>query len=365
MAKTINDIATGLRVPSQVSLNPKQEAVSENALKNLGLNNTLAYTYYHGMTVFCIAEESTWVWRKPKAGEIGLLTAAFVYPLGRIVDDINYGGQAYNFFKVITTQDIKSILNTLDLNLEWKKGDDYFAKPNNQLPSLVTDSVYSRRGYIGSLDPGVQSNLIVHPAFLVDGDTIPCKLLEANILNLAVYIKDYSRISAYSPKLVISKYTYSKRRADSTRIGETNLKRVRKGSFKVNTVPNLIRPNYIPLSGKYQVIDFGQEHYFRTDPIFAQGGYFPTPNTDMPTLLYTRGNGSRYSQTKFDSVNETLDFRAFVYLEFQIELTIDTKKYLSHSLERIKMFVTTKMAVGATPDLYDVPYPVRIRYKHT
>jgi len=361
---TVNDIATGLRVPSQIPLNPKQEAASENALKSLGTGNTLAYTYYEGMTVFCKAEESTWIWRKPHQGESGLLNSHFTYPSGRIVNGVNYGGQSFNFFKVKANQDIQSLLDNLKFSLDWKRGSDYYNKPATELPSLVTNSVHTRKGYVGCVDPIVASNLVVHPPTVYPVG--PCTLLEAHIFNLGVSIKDFSNIAPYAPKLVISKYSYSKNKGNTTRVGEANEDYSRKGSYKISKIPSLTRPNYIPLKGKYQVIDFGQEHYFRTETLYAAQ---TDENFPLPIALFSRGNGRRYTQTKFNSVVDGKDYydvRAFVYLEFQIEVTIDTRKYLSKPLQRLKMFIHTSIKESVEDSGIFDAYKERviIRYKH-
>ncbi len=356
MGKTVNDIPAGLRIPSQVSLNPKQEAVSENALKNLGTNNTLAYTYYHGMTVFCIAEESTWVWRRPKIGEQGLLPFHFQYPAGRIVDDINYGGLFYNFFKVSDKKDIDTLINSLNLTLDWKK-DKQYNKPATAIPSLAKDNVYSRKGYIGYLYPILASGQVLHP---IDPEIDePSKLFQVNVLNLGVKIKDYNKISAYDPKLHISRYTYSKRKGVSDRTQEVNgdkdLDYRRKGSFKLPVQSDPIRPSVIPLKNSYQILDFGQEHYFATEQFYASNG-----SEDVPLIIHTRGNGTRYSQVRS---SERKNIRAFVYLELQVSVTIDGIVHLSKPLQRIKMFVNYIVQESDPAVWNNFITPPTIRYK--
>lgn len=44
-----NDVQTGLRVVSQIPLDEKTHFASEAALKNLGTDNNLAFSYYKGM----------------------------------------------------------------------------------------------------------------------------------------------------------------------------------------------------------------------------------------------------------------------------------------------------------------------------
>jgi hypothetical protein len=89
----------GFYVVTQLPLDPKSSSPSENDLKNLGLNNTLAFCYPKGLIVDCLAEESQWVWREAIGQEQGLLLQNFIYPLNHSAGDIDYSLKPYNFFK--------------------------------------------------------------------------------------------------------------------------------------------------------------------------------------------------------------------------------------------------------------------------
>lgn len=99
MANFIN-IPSGLKIPSQFPLDPKTRSLSEATLKDLGINNNLAYTYYKGLEVLCLAENKTYIWDRAdtNVGVTKLLVNNFVYPDNFIVDDIVYSNKAYNFF---------------------------------------------------------------------------------------------------------------------------------------------------------------------------------------------------------------------------------------------------------------------------
>jgi hypothetical protein len=104
MSTSIN-IISGLGIPSQIPLNPKENISSEAALKDLGLNNNLAFTYEQGLIVYCRLEGTRYEWREVKSGEelTGLRDTDFIYPDGTITDDIDYSNKKYNFFLVTTT----------------------------------------------------------------------------------------------------------------------------------------------------------------------------------------------------------------------------------------------------------------------
>lgn len=100
------DIAKGLRVSTQIPLDKKLWIKSKSNL-NLDGDNSLAFSFYFGMRVYCAEEKETYEWR-PVSGETteGLLSEDFVYPNPFIVNGVSYGGTAYNFFKVMAAEDI-------------------------------------------------------------------------------------------------------------------------------------------------------------------------------------------------------------------------------------------------------------------
>jgi len=95
-----NDIINGLRVTTMLPLDAKGYFLNEDALKNLGVNNNLAFTYFDGMIAYSILEGKTYRWREPKQSETGLLLAHFQYPAGIVVGGINYSNKSYNFFEI-------------------------------------------------------------------------------------------------------------------------------------------------------------------------------------------------------------------------------------------------------------------------
>jgi hypothetical protein len=101
-----NNIPAGLKVPKQVPLDAKTYVASQAVLADLGFSNNLAYTYYDGLRVFCVAERSTYEWREVKPGEenVGLVLTDFTYPTGLVILDIDYSNKKYNFFKIENIQ---------------------------------------------------------------------------------------------------------------------------------------------------------------------------------------------------------------------------------------------------------------------
>lgn len=97
-----NDVQTGLRVVSQIPLDEKTHFLSEEDLKNLGINNNLAFTYYEGMQVYCVAEKTRYIWEESPTG---LLPVSFTYPNNLIVNGVDYSNKVYNFVPISTAPD--------------------------------------------------------------------------------------------------------------------------------------------------------------------------------------------------------------------------------------------------------------------
>lgn len=112
-----NDIPAGLRIPTQIPLDAKAFIIDEDALKNLGVNDNLAFTYFKRLRVICQTEGTEYEWKEMEEGDTGLLTSDFTYPPAWIVDGIDYSDKIYNFVLVqsgITPelQGLQSVLNT-------------------------------------------------------------------------------------------------------------------------------------------------------------------------------------------------------------------------------------------------------------
>lgn len=108
------NILSGLNIPSQIALDPKTRCINEPTLKNLGIDNNLAYTYYKGLEVTCIEERTKWEWKEVEIGDEKLLENDFVYPNGLIVEDIDYSNKSFNFAKVSIEVELQDLQNVLD-----------------------------------------------------------------------------------------------------------------------------------------------------------------------------------------------------------------------------------------------------------
>jgi len=116
----INDITNGLRIPGQIPLDSKLYCASEAVLANLGTSNNLAYTYYKGMVIYCVAEQTRYEWREVVGIESGLLPSHFTYPSGLVVFGIDYSNKVYNFFEVSVggALDQNNFVRTLPIEFE-------------------------------------------------------------------------------------------------------------------------------------------------------------------------------------------------------------------------------------------------------
>jgi hypothetical protein len=95
-----NNIPAGLKVPTQTPLDAKVHVASQAVLSNLGTSNNLAFTYYEGMIVYCVAEKTRWEWREVGGTGTKLLVTDFTYPNNLVVDGVTYSNRIFNFYQI-------------------------------------------------------------------------------------------------------------------------------------------------------------------------------------------------------------------------------------------------------------------------
>lgn len=355
--QSINDIPAGLRVPAQIPLDGKVYFASQSNLADLGPSNNLAFTYFKGMIAYCAQEQTRWEWREPNyPGEVGLLSSAFVYPSNLTIFGIDYSGKSYNFFPVTFTASQttpEQILNSLEMSFDWKRGNiTNTSKTPQDLPEGVTDNVYVRKGFIGFEKPIEQAGQVVHPQIFDGISTYKDPILfEALVSNLGVKIKDFSKIADFNPVLIISKYTPTTKKQPPIPKPGFHKTTWRKGSFKISQDNDTVRLTRVPIQAGYQVIDFGQEHYFKTIKGLQNTGIF----SGGVVLFNTRGAKCKYSQVSTTRMTS----KAFVYLQFHIEITVNGEAYLSAPLGRLKMIAQIQPTPGTD---YSVSFGDIIHY---
>lgn len=365
-----SDIVTGLRVSSQIPLDYACHKTNEAALANLGANNNLAYTYHKGQVFYAAAEETRWEWREPRfTGEAGLMPVNFTYTNDVIVNGIDYSLKKYNFFPYIPLEanNFQNIIDTLNVSIGWKNEDDENKQIKNpeDLPKKVTNNgqpaAFHRNGFVGYVDPIEELGLLKYPDYDPGNGnpTVNASTLELDILNLIVNISSFDLIRNYQPKLVISRYTPSriktrklpKLKPDGVTYYPSRVRTTAK--YKIATQESNIRPNKIPLSQGLNVVDFGQEHYFRTTLYFQED-----PDGEHPEIIFCpRGigiKGSNYNISAAKLQAREKEHYAFVYLQLHIEITVEGIKYLSVPLSRFKMGLIRKL----------VSTRIQIKYKN-
>lgn len=101
------DLLTGIRVTTQAPLDPKGYFKTLADMKDLGVSNRNAFTYYDSMKAICAENREEYIWRdRDNDDEIGLLDYDFVYPDGSIVDGTEYSFRVFNFFEFKKEQEI-------------------------------------------------------------------------------------------------------------------------------------------------------------------------------------------------------------------------------------------------------------------
>lgn len=288
-------------------------------------------------------------------------------------------------------------LRKLEMSFDWKNSDDFnTVKLPTDTPSGVTDSIYKRNGFIGYLKPlQVPVGQVQHPDYYNGTSMVSPILIEADIYNLGIKIKDFDKIKDYSPVVVISKYLPTRKHSvnsPSPIPGTSNPieyfpnNTYKKSSFKFTNDNDQVRVTRVPIQAQYQVVDFGQEHYFKTSKNFQ---FSKSLGGGQPEYVFeTRGAKKRYSQCKVPYNNAeagdtgkfiTVTSRAFVYLQFHIEIEVDGVKHISPALGRLKMIAsidtpsqdTLRFSDGQIVDYdyllseYQFTQRTKITFKHT
>lgn len=116
-----NDITAGLRVPSQSPLDVKLYVLTYAELETLGASDFKAFTYYKGMTIYCVENEKFYRWRNPVNGsEVGVLASNYTYPAGAVSFGIDYSGQVYNLFPLLEVDDLA--VENVGTGVQWYQG---------------------------------------------------------------------------------------------------------------------------------------------------------------------------------------------------------------------------------------------------
>ena len=141
----------GRRVQTQIPLDVKTYAQSEAALKNLGVNNNLAFTYIKGLIVYCVQEGTRYEWKEMTPDDIGLLDNNFIYPNNIVTFGIDYSNKEYNFVKAEQSFDQNNfvrqlLINENDLPFNYNESDiaDYILNlPESERTIAETDSKWN------------------------------------------------------------------------------------------------------------------------------------------------------------------------------------------------------------------------------
>lgn len=231
---------------------------------------------------------------------------------------------------------LRNTLNSLELILAWKNGDTQKSpKEIDDLNTIedtqgITDSIYTRDGIITNEMPDrLPSGRLKLPDSAIDFKRHTRPLIN----NLIVKIPEWASIKDYSPRLIISKYSWSKYKGKQDKpVGFENSPHWATAGYKFNKNLTDIRKNVISLQKGYQVLDIGQEYYFA-----VMKNFDGSPNSI--SRLHVRGANKRYqgmSKTDYTKLYNT-GFFAWVPLEFRIGITFEGKEIISKPLGRLKM----------------------------
>lgn len=247
------------------------------------------------------------------------------------ISNINNNGEG----SLSQSEVIKLALDTMDLKLSWKKGDRRYLKTKEEITAGVTNSIYTRNGFISYKELAVTgSNTLTN---------FDKNLWEVNeIMNLVFKFnkEKFDKLSSYSPKIVIYRYkdTNYKGLQDPQYSNSANLNENRHSGYKLSKSDLIYRPNKIPINKSLQVIDIGQEHYFRLNEEYS---VINNPTFVNLKKFSARGLGNKFRSLTGEPINGKRPHKkAWVWLEFALEIDYNGQVLLSKPLSRVKMILT-------------------------
>ena len=91
-------IAKGLYVAAQLPLDAKAYFPTLTQLKDLGISNYNAFTYYEWLRVTCVETDSEFVWKEVDVLYTGgALDDNFQYPVDTLSNGVDYSNRYFNF----------------------------------------------------------------------------------------------------------------------------------------------------------------------------------------------------------------------------------------------------------------------------
>lgn len=238
-----------------------------------------------------------------------------------------------NSGNLVIEEKLQLIVNSSNLQLNYKNGDRKYIKSSNQNTVGIQDNIYTRNGFIGNYSIEIDEFGDVKN---LDTKGNPEKLWEVNEINnliLNLDRKTWNYIKNLSPFIQITRYKHSRNKGFENEVftGNVNSRHRNISGFKLIKNSPKFKPSRININSNYQVIDFGQEHYFKTNLEYADS------RSDLSGIS-TKGLPNRFSK-KYISRKGTTVNKSWVYLEFQIGYIYNKIEYISNPLNRIKMIL--------------------------
>jgi hypothetical protein len=275
---------------------------------------------------------------------------------------------AQNSGNVTINEKLQIIANSSNLELKWKNRDRFYYKKPEQNTVGVQDSIYTRNGFIGYVEPTLDEfgGVRYITDSKVKGGAVPAKkgkaqavpfseernLWEIDLINNLVINLDkktWNYIKDLKPFIQITRYKNSKNKGaenvNFTGGVEKNINHTSTSGFKVNKKAPAFRPSKIYINSNFQVIDFGQEHYFRTDQYFSRGETGGILNRVKARGLLNRFDTTFQSNKPYQN-EKMITKKSWIYLEFSIGFEYNKTEIISKPLNRLKMTFTLEDGNG-------------------
>lgn len=226
-------------------------------------------------------------------------------------------------------------INSANIGVSWRNGESKYKKSSIQNTTGVQMNIFSRNGYLGNSEPSLDAMSAVK--YINSSGQEDKKLWEiTSIPNLIIEIEEkyWNSIINYNPFLEIRRYKPSRNKGkDKT----NNKKNFSDSGYKLNETFEGLKPGRILLGENRQVVDFGQEHYFKVDLDFVN-----STSGSIPKKVRARGMGNSLSskldsKSKKEGIVDRKVQSAFVYLELRLGITYNGEYLISNELAKVKM----------------------------
>tara|TARA_A100000172_G_C3044260_1_gene111873 strand:- start:58913 stop:59428 length:516 start_codon:yes stop_codon:yes gene_type:complete len=153
MSQIYESLAKGFYLQGMLPLDAKGVFSNLTFLKDLGTDNSKAFTYYEYMKVLCQEDGNYYIWKEvSENSDIGVLDENFQYPENVISDYIDYSNRYFNFVLEEKSQSSSAIAKPYLIMKDWPNNTGDYLEINDVVRGhFATDKLMEARYKGGSI----------------------------------------------------------------------------------------------------------------------------------------------------------------------------------------------------------------------